>query len=224
MARPDLAPDGGEVVSILVHFAPHELAGGWTAAARERLGDAVVAELARVAPGVAASVVAREVLTPADIAERYGVAGGHIHHVEHSLDQLVMRPTLETMRYATPVPDLFLCGSGSHPGGGVSGAPGALGAAAILQHCVRSLRPRRSTEAPPGLAPRDFFRSRGHFPIAYGMQSCIWYARLARMARAVANRARPSRAERAEERSEDVATKHHGPAHRITFPRSSRAD
>jgi phytoene dehydrogenase-like protein len=134
VARPDLAPDGGEVVSILAHFAPHALAGGWTDAARERLGDAVVAALARVAPGAAAAVVAREVLTPADIAARFGVAGGHIHHVEHALDQLVMRPTLSTMRYATPVPGLFLCGSGSHPGGGVTGAPGALGAAAILQH------------------------------------------------------------------------------------------
>ena len=134
VTRPDFAPDGGEVVSILAHFAPHALAGGWTDSARERLGDAVVASLARVAPGAAASVVAREVLTPADIATRFGVTGGHIHHVEHALDQLVMRPTLATMRYATPVPGLFLCGSGSHPGGGVTGAPGALGAAAILQH------------------------------------------------------------------------------------------
>jgi phytoene dehydrogenase-like protein len=133
VARPDLAPEGGEVVSVLAHFAPHALAGGWTDAARERLGDAVVAALARVAPGVAGSVVAREVLTPADISRRFGVTGGHIHHVEHALDQLVIRPTLATMRYATPVPNLFLCGSGSHPGGGVTGAPGALGAAAILR-------------------------------------------------------------------------------------------
>ena len=70
----------------------------------------------------------------AGVAARFGVAGGHIYHVEHALDQLVMRPTLATMRYATPIPGLFLCGSGSHPGGGVTGAPGALGAAAILQH------------------------------------------------------------------------------------------
>jgi phytoene dehydrogenase-like protein len=73
------------------------------------------------------------VLTPADIAARYGVSGGHMHHVEHALDQLVIRPTIETMRYATPVPNLFLCGSGAHPGGGVTGAPGALAAAAMLQ-------------------------------------------------------------------------------------------
>jgi phytoene dehydrogenase-like protein len=133
VTRPDLAPGEGEVVSILAHFAPHDLAEGWTPAARERLGDAVVAELSKVAPGVASAVVGREVLTPGDIALRYRVSGGHIHHVEHALDQMVIRPTLDTMRYATPVPNLFLCGSGSHPGGGLSGAPGALGAAAILQ-------------------------------------------------------------------------------------------
>jgi phytoene dehydrogenase-like protein len=131
--QPDLAPSDGEVVSILVHFAPYDLEGGWTDAARERLGDAAVAELERVAPGVRAALVGREVLTPADIAARYGATGGHIHHVEHALDQLVIRPTIETMRYATPVPNLFLCGSGTHPGGGLSGAPGALAAAAMLQ-------------------------------------------------------------------------------------------
>ncbi|HEX6791518.1 MAG TPA: NAD(P)/FAD-dependent oxidoreductase [Candidatus Krumholzibacteria bacterium] len=133
VARPDLAPGDGDVVSILVHFAPHDLEGGWTPDARERLGDAVVDELCRVAPGARDAIAGREVLTPADIAQRYRVAGGHIHHVEHSLDQLVIRPTLESMRYATPVANLFLCGSGAHPGGGLSGAPGALCAAAILQ-------------------------------------------------------------------------------------------
>jgi phytoene dehydrogenase-like protein len=132
VACPETAPEGGDVASILVHFAAFDLAGGWTASARERLGDAVAAELERLAPGVSKSIVAREVLTPADIAQRYGIEGGHIHHVEPSLDQLVMRPTLETMRFAAPVPGLFLCGAGSHPGGGVSCGPGALAAQAIL--------------------------------------------------------------------------------------------
>jgi phytoene dehydrogenase-like protein len=132
VSNPELAPDGRDSVSLLVHFAPHALAGGWTGEARERLGDAAVAALERVAPGVSRAVVAREVLTPADIAARYGASGGHIHHAEHALDQLAIRPTLETMRYATPLAGLYLCGSGSHPGGGVTCAPGALGAAAIL--------------------------------------------------------------------------------------------
>ena len=133
VSQPDLAPGERDVVSIVVNFAPYDLEGGWTDTARERLGDAVVAELERVAPGVRGAVEGREVLTPADIAARYGVSGGHMHHAEHALDQLVIRPSIETMRYATPVPNLFLCGSGSHPGGGVTGAPGALAAAAMLQ-------------------------------------------------------------------------------------------
>ena len=133
VSRPGLAPVDGEVVSILVNFAPYDLEGGWTPDAGARLGDRVVAELARLAPGVSASIVGREVITPADIERRYGASGGHVHHVEHALDQMVIRPTLETMRYATPIPNLFLCGSGAHPGGGVSGAPGALAAAAMLQ-------------------------------------------------------------------------------------------
>lgn len=132
VARPETAPDGSDVVSLLVHFAPFDLAGGWTKAARERLGDAALAELERVAPGVAKAVVARQVLTPADLAERFGIVGGHIHHLEPALDQLVIRPTLDTMRYATPVRGLFLCGAGSHPGGGVTCAPGALAADAIV--------------------------------------------------------------------------------------------
>lgn len=132
VARPETAPDGCDAVSLLVHFAPFDLAGGWTSSARERLGDAALAELERVAPGVSACVVAREVLTPADIAERFGIDGGHVHHLEPSLDQLLMRPTMDTMRYATPVRGLFLCGAGSHPGGGVTCGPGALAADAII--------------------------------------------------------------------------------------------
>lgn len=132
VANPEMAPDGRDTVSLLVHFAPHALAGGWTDEARDRLGDAAVAALERVAPGAGRAIVGREVLTPADIAARYGVSGGHIHHAEHALDQLAIRPTLETMRYATPIANLYLCGSGSHPGGGVTCAPGALGAAAVL--------------------------------------------------------------------------------------------
>ena len=132
VVSPAMAPDGCDSVSLVVHYAPHALSGGWTDEARARLGDAATAALERVAPGVTKAVVAREVLSPADIASRYHVCGGHIHHAEHGLDQLAIRPTLETMRYATPVANLYLCGSGSHPGGGVTCAPGALGAAAIL--------------------------------------------------------------------------------------------
>jgi phytoene dehydrogenase-like protein len=130
--NPGMAPDGCDTVSMLVHFVPFDLRGGWNEDARQQLGDHALAALERIAPGTGAAVVAREVLAPADLAERYGVTGGHIHHVEHALDQLVIRPTLDTMRFSSPIDRLFLCGAGSHPGGGLTCAPGALGAAAII--------------------------------------------------------------------------------------------
>lgn len=130
---PSLAPEGHQVVSILASFVPHDLEGGWTEESREALGDAVTTRLAEVWPGLEAGLVARQVLTPADLEERYALSGGHLHHGEHALDQLLfMRPAPELARYATPVPGLYLAGSGSHPGGGVTGRPGMLAAQAIL--------------------------------------------------------------------------------------------
>jgi phytoene dehydrogenase-like protein len=133
-ARPEYAPAGHSVVSILVHFAPYQCDEGWGDDVRERLGDVVMKQLESYAPGVSSSVVAREVLSPLDIETRYGTTQGHVHHGEHGLDQLITRPTLETARYATPIGNLFLCGASSHPGGGVTGAPGAIAAQHILSH------------------------------------------------------------------------------------------
>jgi phytoene dehydrogenase-like protein len=129
---PELAPPGHHVWSILVHFVPHTLDGGWNAQRKAELYRAVIDRLAEVAPDIEAAVVGHEVLTPADLEERYAVSGGHLHHGEHALDQLVVRPTAECARYDTPLAGLFLCGSGAHPGGGLTCAPGALAARAIL--------------------------------------------------------------------------------------------
>jgi phytoene dehydrogenase-like protein len=128
-----LAPDDQHVVSILAHFAPYDLGSGWTDTDRETLGDTVVATLGRYAPELSKQIIARQVLSPVDIEQRYGVTGGHIHHVEHALDQMLVRPVPQCARYATPLGGLYLCGSGSHPGGGLTGAPGALAAAAVLR-------------------------------------------------------------------------------------------
>ena len=133
VASPGLAPDGGAVVSVLVHFAPYDLEPGWSDDCRRRLAETVVTTLEHHAPGLATSVVGREVLGPPDIEARFGVSGGQIHHGEHALDQRLVRPTPECSRYATPFPGLFLCGAGTHPGGGLTCGPGALGAAAILR-------------------------------------------------------------------------------------------
>ncbi|HEX6903297.1 MAG TPA: NAD(P)/FAD-dependent oxidoreductase [Thermoanaerobaculia bacterium] len=133
VADPSLAPAGHHVVSILASFAPYQLDGGWTAEARESLGDAVLSVLERHAPDVRQRIVAREVLTPADLETRFALTGGHLHHGELALDQLlVMRPSPSAARYRTSVPGLFLGGSGNHPGGGVRPTSGLLAAEAVL--------------------------------------------------------------------------------------------
>ena len=129
-----LCPEGHHVVSIMVHYAAYALEGGWTDEQRDALGDNVVRELVRYCPSVRERIVEREVLTPHDLAERYRLTNGHLHHGEHAADQLLfMRPSVDCADYTTPIPGLFLCGSGSHPGGGVTCAPGALAAKAILR-------------------------------------------------------------------------------------------
>lgn len=133
VADPSLAPSGHHVVSILASFAPYDLQGGWTPEARERLGDAVLSVLERHAPDIRQRIVAREVLTPADLEAHFALTGGQLHHGELALDQLlVMRPSPSTARYRSAVPGLFLGGSGSHPGGGVRPTAGLLAAEAVL--------------------------------------------------------------------------------------------
>ena len=126
------APEGGAVASIMVHFAPYDLAAGWDDEQRRLLGDRVEAILAEFAPGVSDAVIAREVLAPPDLEARYGLNNGHIYHGEHALDQLLVRPTRECAGYATPFAGLFLCGSGTPPGGGLTGLPGLLAAKRAL--------------------------------------------------------------------------------------------
>jgi len=128
-----LCPEGHAVVSILGHAAAFDREGGWTDEARAALGEAALAALATACPGVRDRLVAIEVLSPRDVEARYGVSGGHILHGEHAPDQLLfLRPTLDTSRYSTPVEGLFLGGGAAHPGGGLTLAPGALAARAIL--------------------------------------------------------------------------------------------
>ncbi|HZO17106.1 MAG TPA: NAD(P)/FAD-dependent oxidoreductase [Polyangiaceae bacterium] len=127
-----LVPQGGHhVVSVMVHHASADL--DWTKETRARLTERVIDELARYCPTLRERIVASELIAPPDLAERYRLTGGHIHHGEHGLDQLLfMRPTVDCAKYATPVNGLFFGGSGSHPGGGLTCAPGALAARALL--------------------------------------------------------------------------------------------
>ena len=123
---PSLAPAGKHVMSIVAQFAPYKLKTGDWNARREALGDAVVKTVAAYAPNLPGLVEKRQVLTPLDLEETFGLTGGHVFHGEHSLDQLfTMRPVLDWAQYRTPVAGLYLCGAGTHPGGGITGAPGA---------------------------------------------------------------------------------------------------
>jgi len=132
------APEGHAVVSVLAHFAPRALREGWNEESATRLGDRILGRVEEVAPGISARIVAREIRSPADLEEIYGLPGGQLHHGEQSLDQLLVRPSPECSRYATPIPGLFLCGSGSHPGGGLTCGPGGLAAQAMLSASSRT--------------------------------------------------------------------------------------
>lgn len=129
---PAAAPVGHTVLSCLVHFVPYELESRWDYSKREALGQCVLSTLREFAPGIGDALEGIEVLTPAELESRYGLSNGHIFHGEHAIDQMLVRPSPECARYETPVEGLFLCGSGSHPGGGLTCAPGALAARCML--------------------------------------------------------------------------------------------
>lgn len=129
-----LAPAGHSVVSILAHYAPYHLKEGWSDDARKRFYDNVLRTLEFYSPGISASVVSAEILTPADLETRYSLSNGHIYHGEHAVDQLITRPFPSCAQYATPFKGLYLCGSAAHPGGGITGLPGYLGALTVLKN------------------------------------------------------------------------------------------
>jgi phytoene dehydrogenase-like protein len=132
MTDATLAPDGKHVLSAIVQYAPYKVTGGWAANRDAFLADAL-ARLEAFAPGITTSVVAHELKTPADLETQYGMPGGHWHHGELAIDQLLMlRPVAGAARYAMPVEGVFLCGAGCHPGGGVMGAAGYNAARAVL--------------------------------------------------------------------------------------------
>jgi len=131
---PSLAPAGQHIVSAYVQYAPYRLRDTDWDAERDRLAKRSTATIERAAPGFAASVLAREVITPLDLERQYGLTGGHIFHGELALDQLfIARPTLGWARYATPIRNLYICGSGAHPGSGLDGRSGALAAKVIAR-------------------------------------------------------------------------------------------
>ena len=121
------------VMSVIAQWMPRDLRDGDWETGRDALGDHVVAELERYAPGLAKQVIARQVVTPLDLEREWGLTGGHPLHGEPALDQFFLwRPLLGHARYRMPLDGLYLAGSGAHPGGGITGQPGANAAREIL--------------------------------------------------------------------------------------------
>jgi len=129
-----LAPDGQHVLSAHVMYIPRKLKGGWTDDAREQICERTIESLSRYAPDIREQIIHQDFLTPEDLEREYRVTGGHWHHTELALDQmLMMRPTYEAAQYSTPIPGLYLCSAGSHPGGDLVGVAGHNAASEILR-------------------------------------------------------------------------------------------
>jgi len=129
-----IAPNGQHVLSAHVMYIPHDVNGGWNGANKAALTEQLIDTIAEYAPNIRSKILHAEVLTPADIATTSNVTGGHWHHTEFALDQLMMmRPTYQAAQYSTPIPGLYLASAGCHPGGGLMGGPGHNAAHEILK-------------------------------------------------------------------------------------------
>jgi len=135
IADPSLAPAGKHVMSVAVQYVPYQPEdGAWTTERADALADRVVDLLSEHAPNLKGLIRQRQVLTPADLEARWGLAEGHLYQGELTLDQILfMRPVPGWSRSATPVEGLYLSGAAAHPGGGILGGPGALAARAVLK-------------------------------------------------------------------------------------------
>jgi phytoene dehydrogenase-like protein len=128
-----LAPTGMHVLSAIVQYAPYALKQGW-GSGRQHFLDTSLDALESLAPGLRGSIVAAEVVTPADMEQQFRGSGGHWHHGDLAFDQiLMMRPVPGAAQYRTPLEGLFLCGAGCHPGGGVMGIAGRNAAEQVLR-------------------------------------------------------------------------------------------
>ena len=130
---PEMAPPGKHVMSCFVQYAPYDIKGGWDNEKREAFGDAVVNTLAQYAPNIKDIILHRQVLSPMDLENTFGLTEGNIFHGELTIQQLFsLRPAAKWANYTSPIKNYFQCGSGTHPGGGITGSPGEMAAKKIL--------------------------------------------------------------------------------------------
>jgi phytoene dehydrogenase-like protein len=133
LTDPSIAPPGKHVMSCFVQYAPYHLGGATWDDERERFGDTVVDTLSEYAPNLKSLILHRQVVTPLDLEREWGLSEGNIFQGELALEQLLfLRPVPGWARYRTPIDSLYMCGSATHPGGGIMGAPGRNAALEIL--------------------------------------------------------------------------------------------
>jgi phytoene dehydrogenase-like protein len=139
MLDPSMAPPGKHVMSIFVQYAPYHLKNGTWPEKREALGNTVVDTLSEYAPNLKNIILHRQVVTPWDLEQEFGLTEGNIFQGELTLDQLFfLRPLPGWAKYRTPIKNLYMCGACTHPGGGVMAASGRLAALEILKDLKRS--------------------------------------------------------------------------------------
>ncbi len=150
LTDPSVAPPGKHVLSCFVQYAPYKLAQGTWDDQREAFGDTVVNTIAEHAPNIKKLIIGRQVLTPLDLEREFGLTQGNIFQGELSLEQLFfLRPVPGWAYYRTPIDNLYMCGSATHPGGGIMGAPGRIASQVILKEWKRSSGAPRSDRSKP---------------------------------------------------------------------------
>jgi phytoene dehydrogenase-like protein len=133
LTDPSIAPPGKHILSCFVQYAPYTLASGTWDDQREAFGDTVIDTIAEYAPNIRDIILHRQVLTPLDLERDFGLTEGNIFQGELTLEQLFFaRPVPGWAQYVTPIRNLWMCGSATHPGGGIMGAPGRNAALRIL--------------------------------------------------------------------------------------------
>ena len=167
LTDPSVAPPGKHVLSCFVQYAPYKLAEGTWDDQREAFGDNVVDTISEYAPNIKEIIVGRQILTPLDLEREFGLTQGNIFQGELSLEQLFfLRPVAGWAYYRTPVDNLYICGSATHPGGGIMGANGRIASQVILKEWKKPAVPRQtkngatkgtqsSTEPTVSTAPRS---------------------------------------------------------------------
>jgi phytoene dehydrogenase-like protein len=145
LTDPSVAPPGKHVMSCFVQYAPYKLAQGTWDDHKEAFGDTVINTIAEHAPNIKKIIIGRQVLTPLDLEREFGLTQGNIFQGELSLEQLFfLRPVPGWAYYRTPVDNLYMCGSATHPGGGIMGAPGRIASQVILKDWSKVLKSTRS--------------------------------------------------------------------------------